>query len=202
MFIQLQPYTADRYTPTRTIRSDEAPTDGGTYIPLEQIENALTTLPSGSRYIDLLPIYKVIQPGCIVKISEGVYRIDFNVEIIKARKVSHLKSLTRHFITSDSPNEERMPVWKQSQFMEYLTLYKQKKDKVKLDVSGQGFIDSMVNPGETEDGVAQGIADALTWIQDCRQAYKGVKAQINAETDIERLLKFDVSCPYPEWIGA
>lgn len=205
MYIQLQKYSGNRYIPIRTVRDAKIPNDSGLYISLNQIDNASTLLPSGRTMWDLIPLYQQFDQACIVKLNESLYSIEFNVELIKNKKKGRLEYQTKKYITNDSPDEKRMPEWRQARWNDYAIMYEKKKIKNdKLNDREAIAYNSMIDASksETEDSVYQNVLNALQWIFLCLQQHDIMEKQILALTDIETALKFDTSqCPYPAWVG-
>lgn len=204
MYIQLQQKTDTLYIPIGIIYIDNIDHSNGLYVPLTQVENATNTLPSGMLYWDFLMLYQHYDKTCIEKVEDN-YRINFNINKVLDFKKRQLEARTRDFITSDSPNEKRMPEWRQARWNEYCRLHDKKKTKKdKLTTVEQILFDGMINTviGETEDNVLTKCEAAAQWIAGCLQAHATTVVQLSGITNIEDAVFFDINiCQYPNWIG-
>jgi hypothetical protein len=207
MFIHIKHSSGDRFRFVRIVRAKTPPDDGQKYIRPQQIQNLKQKLPGSKvNLIAILKGYAQYVPDCIVRVSDGVYKIDIDIDAIKTVKLRMLSQQTREYITSDAPHEKRMPIWRQHRWRDYIDKYEAKKASRQMTMSpiAQTIYSSMIDTskGETEDSVYRDAVAAFQWIMDCLQSHDAMEKQIEALTDIEEALRFDITkCQYPPWIN-
>lgn len=122
--------------------------------------------------------------------------------LLKLEKLNQLKVCTRAYITSDSPNEKRMPEWRQVRWLRYADMYEKKAGGGVLTARETSEYNAMIAAGETELSVYNDILAAVNWIQGCIVANDVMEAQIEACATLEQLDAINITtCPYPAWEG-
>lgn len=147
---------------------------------------------SGDRFISIVDGQVVIDPN----------KDTTTVSETKLTKINTLKVCTRNYITSDSPNEKRMPEWRCLKWIRYADMYEKKAGGGILSARETAEYDAMIAVGETELSVYNDVLAALGWIQGCIAANDTMGTQIEACTTKAQLDAIDVTrCPYPAWEG-
>jgi len=162
---------------------------------LEGQYNGDTLIAMGAKTVRNYGSYVEVEPDIDISGYEAAY-----IVYHKGKKLNQLKACTRECITSDSPNEKRMPEWRQIRWMRYADMYEKKAGGGTLSARETAEYNSMIGASETELSVYNDCVAAINWMGLCIAANDAMEAQIKACTNITELDAIDLTtCPYPAW---
>lgn len=207
MFINVQQSTSDplRYIPLAFQYSGEQ--SGSDSIPVSQIDNIYTMRPSGIMNLDFLYKYLPLRPAWILQTGPAAYTVSVNLLDIMMHKIGLLRRNTEAYITSDLPNEIRMPVIpRQQNAQTFIQLYEKRYIyNQPLDEEELKIYNRIMDSGETELDCYNLCKRRRGWIGDCMAKHDEILNQLidaalsGDEITLESIDVVNIN--FPKWVG-